>query len=226
MAYSNIDYYQVNILRGLPNWNILNNANIVDDYITINPGGYAGCTVSNTYFSGLSASLYRRLNLSINVDTSLLSNYQNNVEVILEGIYISNQNEYINLKSSVNVSLIGSRITDNSVNIERVLPMLNYNLLTLTVYIANNTSQPIIINSCQMLRSQDVSSGQISGAIGYAVKLIDVDDRPNGVALYYEGISEPDKFFWILNSAGKFAGININNSHRMNYSYSDEILTM
>lgn len=225
MAYSNIQYYNQNVLRGLPNWTLFDTASVSDDNIIINGGGYAGCVLDNSYFSALSASLYRRLEVSVTMDTSLLSNYQNNVEVVLVGTYINNQGEYINLRSSVNLTLLNSNITSQSVTMSRVISFLNYDFVNLTVYVINNTQAAIVLNTCTMLRSQDISDSQIGSAFGFAITLKKVIDHPNGAQLFYEGIEKDDHFYWIEDAAGKFAGINVNNNFRINYEYDDSILT-
>lgn len=225
MAYYNIQYYNQNVLRGLPNWTLFDNASVSEDSITINSGGSAGCVLDNSYFNALSASLYRQLTISVMMDTSHLDNYQNNVEVVLIGTYISNQNEYIKLRTSVNLTLLNSNVKSQSATMSRVISMLNYNFVNLSVYVINHTQASIILTECKMLRSQDISDSQIGSAFGFAVTLKKVIDHPNGAQLFYEGIEKDDHFYWIEDAAGKFAGINVNNNFRINYEYDDSILT-
>lgn len=226
MDYSNIQYYQKNILRGLPNWEIINNANIIGDSILINSGGYAGNALSNNYFSGLTASLYRRISVIIEVDTNNIDNYQNNVEVVIIGTYLDNDNNKYNLYYSINVNKLKNSTTSNKVTMNRVISMENMQLLNCVVYVINHTSIPVTLTYCSMLRSQDISEGQIGESIGYAVTLRKVINHPNGAELFYDGIDTSDKLFWILDASDKFIGLNINNTNRIDFENSDEIMIM
>lgn len=226
MDYNNIQFYQQNILRGLANWEILNNASIVNDTILINSGGSAGNNLSNSYFYGLLNSNYRRLAIEVEVDTAELSNYQNNVEIVIVGLYVDNSGIRYRLYHSVNVNLLKNSYTGSKVSMIRVVGMQNMPMLNCTVYVLNHTDIPITLTKCEMLRSQDITDGQIAGGIGFAVTLNSVINHPNGAEILYNGIEQSDKLFWILDSNDKFAGINVNNVNRINWSTTDEIMIM
>lgn len=227
MNYNNIQFYNVNILRGLPNWDILSGASVSGDKIVINSGGYAGYTLNNNYSpNSLTAALYRALSLSVSVDTDLLSNYQNYVEVVLKGVYIDNSNNQQNFYYSINVNPLKGSVAGNNLTIARVIGMENMNMTSCVIYVINHSSESVTLNSCSMLRSQDVSSSQVGESIGYAVTLAKVIDHPNGGELFYNGIDTSDKLFWIVDENDVFIGINVNNSLRIVYEKSEEIMTM
>ena len=84
----NLMFYNKNVLRALDLWDILNNTSSGADGLTIHPGGYAGCDLSGSYYSGLNASRYRKLTVSLQTSLSENFNYQNLVEIVLKGTYI------------------------------------------------------------------------------------------------------------------------------------------
>lgn len=226
MDTNNIQFYKKNVLRGLPNWTIFDNATVVDDSIVISGGGHAGCSLSSSYASGLNASLYRRVSIALEVDTSELSNYQNFVELVLIGTYVNSENGKINTYKSVNIAPLKSSIISGKIETIRVIGMQNMNLMNCTVYVINHTDTAIKLTRCEMWRSQDISTSQLSENFGFAVTLKDVKDHANCAELFYDGVDDSDKLFWVTDTNDAFAGINVNNENLIRFSRDDKYITM
>lgn len=227
MNNNSIQFYNINVLRGLPNWDILKDTVVHEGNLVINAGGYAGCTLDNNYSpNALTAAQYRLLVISVAVDAAKVENYQNNIEAVIEGTYSSNSGELYDFYYSVNVSPMLGSVSGDVLTISRAIEMENMNLVKCTVYILNHTDVGVTVSMCSMLRSQDISSGQIGEAIGFTVTLTKVIDHPNGIELFYDGIEKSDKLFWIVDASDAFAGINVNNKFRINFERSDTVMTM
>lgn len=226
MDTNNIQFYKKNVLRGLPNWTIFDNATVVDDSIVISGGGHAGCSLSSSYASGLNASLYRRVSIALEVDTSELSNYQNFVELVLIGTYVNSENGKINTYKSVNIAPLKSSIISGKIETIRVIGMQNMNLMNCTVYVINHTDTAIKLTRCEMWRSQDISTSQLSENFGFAVRCRHLQKHANGFEIFFDGIDDSDQFFWLTDENDKYAGLNINNQNRFTYGEDDEYMTM
>ena len=224
LVNDNITYYNKNILRSLPNWNILNNASVSGDYISIESGGVAGVDLSNDYFNGLKASRYRQLVLSVSALVTNLYNYRDYVEVVIRGVYKDNQGQVLTAYYSVNITLLLNNFSNNILSMTRVISMENYDLDSLTVYVVNHTLYTVILRSCEMRRSQDVSGSQIGESIGWGITLNEVIAYLNGCEVFYDGVEKPDKLWWMEDSQNNFSGINVNNERMIKFSRKNEIL--
>lgn len=220
----NITYYDKNILRALPNWSILSNANISGDYINIGSGGVAGVDLSNDYFNGLKASRYRQLVISINAPVTNLFNYRDFVEVVIRGTYKDNQGKVLVAYYSVNITLLLNKYNSGVLDMTRVISMESYDFDSLTVYVVNHTTSNIILQSCTMKRSQDVSGSQIGESIGWGITLNEVIAYVDGCEIFYDGVETPDKLWWMEDNSGNFTGINVNNERMIKFSRRNEIL--
>ncbi len=224
LVNDNITYYNKNILRSLPNWNILSNASVSGEYISIGSGGIAGVDLSNDYYNGLKASQYRQLVLSINAPVTDLYNYRDYIEVVIRGVYKDNQGQVLAAYYSINITLLLNNYNSNILNMTRVISMENYDFNNLTVYVINHTTSTVILQSCEMKRSQDVSGSQIGESIGWGITLNEVKAYLDGCEIFYDGVEKPDKLWWMEDSSGNFNGINVNNERMIRFSRINEIL--
>lgn len=224
LVNDNITYYNKNILRSLPNWNILSNASISGDYITIGSGGVAGVDLSNDYFNGLKASKYRQLIISVEAPVTSLYNYVDFVEVVIRGTYKDNQGQVLEAYYSANVTLLLNSFKSDVLDMTRVISMENYDFDTLTLYVVNHATYSITLKSCEMRRSQDVSGSQIGESIGWGITLNEVKAYLDGCEIFYDGIDKPDKLWWMEDNSGNFSGINVNNERMIKFSRTNEIL--
>lgn len=224
LVNDNIIYYNKNILRSLPNWNILSNASVSGDYININSGGIAGVDLSNDYFNGLKASQYRQLVVSINAPVTNLYNYRDYIEVVIRGTYKDNQGQILMAYYSVNITLLLNSFNNNILNMTRVISMENYDFESLTLYVINHSTHTVTLQSCEMKRSQDVSGSQIGESIGWGITLNQVIAYLDGCEIYYDGVEKPDKLWYMEDNSGNFSGINVNNERMIKFSRKNEIL--
>lgn len=220
----NITYYDKNVLRALNGWNILSDASVVDNTIEISSGGIAGVDLSNDYFNGLKASRYRQLVLSIEAPVSNLYNYRDYIEVIIRGRYKDNQGQVLEAYYNINVTLLLNSFSNNILDMTRVVSMENYDFDTLACYVINHSVNTVTLKTCEMRRSQDVSSSQIGDSIGWGITLNQVIAYLDGCELYYDGIDEPDKLWYMEDEQGNFSGLNVNNERMIKFSRKNEIL--
>lgn len=221
---SDLEYYNKNVLRSLPNWNILSNATIVGDYININSGGTAGVDLSNDYYNGMKASKYRQVSIQIQASITDSNNYQNYIEMVLKGVYKDSEGNRLVTYMSVNATLIDSAYTTGILSFTRVMTMENFDFESCTVYVQNHTSSSIQLQSCSMLRSQDINSSQIGESIGWGITLNQVIAYLDGCEIFYDGVQNPDKLWWMEDSEGNFSGINVNNERMIKFTRKNEIL--
>lgn len=220
----NITYYNKNVLRSLPNWNILSNASVSGDYININSGGTAGVDLSNDYFNGLKACKYRGISVKIKASFEGQNNYQNYIEVVLRCVYKDNEGNKLVAYMTVNATLLYSTYSSGVLTFNRVLTMENYDLDSATLYVINHTVSSIQLQRCVMKRSQDVSSSQVGESIGWGITLNQVIAYLDGCEIYYDGVETPDKLWWMEDADGEFSGINVNNERMIKFSRKNEIL--
>lgn len=219
-----VEYYSSNIIKGLVNWNYLTDATIANDVITISPGGIAGVDLSNAYFNGLTASKYLLVTIEMNCSVNVNYNYQNYVEVIMRGNYIDNNKNVHNVFKQLSLTKDGSIINENHITMSRLVEMDNVNYNSLTFYVINHSQNNVTLTSAEALRSQDISNGQITSAIGLSIELDYVNSYLDGFEVGFVGSDEPLKLWWHENSQGKFDGININNERLVSYQSFDEVL--
>lgn len=226
LEYDSMQYFEKNVVRGLREWTQFNNASVEGDYIRISSGGYAGVELSNDYNNGLKASNYRSLNVSISVVPEDAFNYENYLEVMIKAVYQDNNGNYVMAHYSINATVLDSEYDDedDSLSFYRVIQMEKYNLVTATLYVINHTEDDVRLNSCVMYRSMDVNSSQIGEAIGFSVSLREVRAYLDGCELFYDGIEEPDKLWWMEDEQGNFNGVNVNNERIISFSRINEIL--
>lgn len=219
-----VEYYSSNIVKGLINWNYLTEATISNDVITINSGGIAGVDLSNSYYNGLTASKYLLITVEIDCAVNSNYNYQNYVEVVLRGNYIDSNKVTHNVFKQVALTKDDSIINNNHITMSRLIEMDNVNYNSLVFYVINHSQNTITLDSAEALRSQDISNGQISSAIGLSIMLDYVNSYLDGFEVGFVGSDEPLKLWWHENSQGQFDGININNERLVAYQSFDEVL--
>lgn len=219
-----IIYYEKNIIRSLDNWNILNNASINNGVITIHSKGMCGIDLSNEYCNGLKASKYRRAIFVIDTNVSNENNYQNYIELLLKCIYKDSDGNRIQEIISVNSTQLESIDTEEGRQYTRIIEMENFDLESCTVYVVNNSTEPIILKSCEIKRSQDISSSQVGESIGLSITLQEVAEYLDGIELYYSGVSKPDKLWWMDDENDQLCGVNVNNERMIKLSRHNTIL--
>lgn len=219
-----IEYYSSNIIKGLINWNYLTDATITNDVINISSGGIAGVDLSNSYYNGLTASKYMLITVEIDCSINSNYNYQNYVEVVMRGNYIDSNKQTHNVFKQIALTKDDSIINGNHITMSRLIEMDNVNYNSLVFYVINHSQNTITLNSAEALRSQDISNGQITSAIGLSIMLDYVNSYLDGFEVGFVGSDEPLKLWWHENSQGKFDGININNERLVAYQSFDEVL--
>lgn len=220
----NLMFYNKNVLRSLDLWDILNNTSSSSDGLIIHPGGYAGCDLSGSYYSGLNASRYRKLTVSLQTSLSENFNYQNLVEIVLKGTYVDSSGNLLDTWYSIGCTLEESTVSGDTLSFERVVELENYDFLRCTVYVLNHTQSDVLLTQCEMLRSQDINSSQIGESIGFGVTLRSVVAYLDGCEIYYDGTDTPDKLWWMEDGDGNFSGINVNNERMISFTRKNEIL--
>jgi hypothetical protein len=219
-----IEYYSSNIIKGLINWNYLTDATITNDVINISSGGIAGVDLSNSYYNGLTASKYMLVTVEIDCSINSNYNYQNYVEVVMRGNYIDSNKQTHNVFKQIALTKDDSIINGSHITMSRLIEMDNVNYNSLVFYVINHSQNTITLNSAEALRSQDISNGQITNAIGLSIMLDYVNSYLDGFEVGFVGSDEPLKLWWHENSQGKFDGININNERLVAYQSFDEVL--
>jgi hypothetical protein len=219
-----IEYYSSNIIKGLINWNYLTDATITNDVINISSGGIAGVDLSNSYYNGLTASKYMLVTVEIDCSINSNYNYQNYVEVVMRGNYIDSNKQTHNVFKQIALTKDDSIINGSHITMSRLIEMDNVNYNSLVFYVINHSQNTITLNSAEALRSQDISNGQITSAIGLSIMLDYVNSYLDGFEVGFVGSDEPLKLWWHENSQGKFDGININNERLVAYQSFDEVL--
>ena len=218
---NDVVFYENNIIKKVKNWEILENAEITGDYVTIQPGGRAGFALTNDYFNGLGACRWRKCYMEVQGQDAA-NNYQNAVDMVLDGKYIIGDDlEIAGLRTyiSMNCTIKHTKASaDNTYAFTRYVEMQGYELETLTVYVVNNTSAPIVLKNCRMKRSQDISSSQVGESIGWSISLDKVVAYKDGCELYYSGDTTPDVLKWQADEAGNFAGILVNDTRLIKFS--------
>lgn len=221
-----VTFYAANVLRALPYWGVLINAQVQGNYIVIQPGGQAGVNLSNDYFDGLMASKYREVRMSVDVtgNTQALNNYQNLLSMYVVGTYNSESEQGEGggpLKVFTAVGFTGRGavpMSNGAYQISRLLRFDGYDFQSLSVYLVNNTDYPVTIQNCMMMRSQDVSSSQIGSAIGWGMTLSEVKAFNDGCHLYFETQAEPTKLKYLQDSFGNFSGVEVNGDRVVKFS--------
>lgn len=219
-----IEYYNKNVVLPLKNWNILSNATLNGEDIDIKSGGTTGYELANIFNNGLKASKYRSLNVSIEVNTDQQYNYQNYVEIVLKGVYRANEGNLLNSMQSINLTYLKSSIELNTINMERVISMQNYDFESLTIYVINHTKGNIKLKNCVMKRSQDINSSQVGESIGFGIALRKVVSYLDGCEVYYDGEERPTKLWWSEDEQGQFNGVNVDNERLISFERKNEIL--
>lgn len=220
-----IEFYRANIVKGVVNWNILNNASLVDNKIEIQSGGSAGTALLNEYYYGLTASKYLRIAAVIKCSPTILWNYTNNVEIVLIGSYTNNKGVVINTYITETITYNDVYTdTDGNILIDRIITMDNMTYDELNIYVVNHTNSIIKVVNFQGFRSQDINSGQISNTIGLAIQLAGVLAHPDGYEVSFDGASEPLKLWWHENNNNEFDGVNVNNERLISFARTNEIM--
>ena len=224
VGIENLDYYINNVINSLTSWDILSGAVVSDNNIVISSTGTAGYTLVDSYNNALKASKYRSLSLSIAMSIDQQYNYENYVEIVLKGSYKDSTGKIQNMRKSVNVTLLNSSVTSGVLTLNRVLTMMNYDLINCTVYVINHTTSDITLQSCTMLRSQDINSSQIGESIGFSVAIENVEAYLDGCEIFYVGDPTPTKLWWQQDDTGVFNGVNVDNKRLINFHKNNEIL--
>lgn len=218
-------YYTANTIPSLSKWNILKNATINNETITIEPGGYAGISIPSIFNLAFKASNYRRFVIGALLDIKDVMNYQNLVEFLMVVTYRNESGGVSVYRLGLNFTKENSAITDDSyLKMAREIQMGSFDFETCQVMIKNNSEGNVTITECSMFRSQDISSSQVGESIGWGVTLAKVVQYLDGCELYYDGIDTPDKLWWVSDLAGNFAGVNVNNEKTIKFSKKNEVL--
>lgn len=225
---SKIIFYPTNTLRALKSWDILSNASIVGDNITINSGGYAGYDLSNDIGRGLSASLYKALKVSVNlVGLSQISDSDNRVEIVLQGVLEETvHEEATNLYKSVNLAPQSGKVTGSTYTANLVLPFPNRNFTSLRLLVLNHTGDAVTVTTAELYRSQDIASAQVGNSIGFGVTLAGFISYTDGFQVFYDGRQDPDSAWFMTDNDGNFVGVNWNNERLITYEHRDEALVI
>lgn len=226
--FSRVNYTGVNVLRSLDNWDILSGAAVSTNTITINPGGYAGNTLKADRASGLSASSYAQLRFTISVPLPAQpSNTKNIVCVELSGILAAGEDSDTTMFfKSINLSTLGGSLSGSIFSgvIDLVMPNRTFDSLAITVH--NNSVGVITLLGVQLLRSQDVSSDQVGGSIGWGVPISGFIGYRDGFEVVYSQRTTKDKLKFMFDDKGVFNGVNVNGERMITYEYRDEELTL
>lgn len=227
---NSVVFYDSNIVRAVKNWDRLNNAVVSGNDVVIQPGGSAGIALSNDYFNGLYASRYRQCYVEVE-SGGAGDNYNNKVELVLEGVYQVTSDDGINdlrTRVSLNCTMLNTRLTPTSgiysFSFTRYVEMLGYDFKSLLVYVINNSDEVVTLKNCIIKRSRDISGSQVGQSIGWSVSLDRVIAYEDGCELYYSGDPTPDVLKWQEDSDGNFAGIMVNDERLIEFSRVKEII--
>lgn len=222
----NITFYEKSCIRSLPNWTFLNSATVSGDSIVIQSGGSAGVEFSNDYFNGLKASKYRKIDAKIHSSANSSFNYKNYIEIVFIGVYKDNAGQRLKLYQSINTPILLFNYFPlvNELLVKRTLNFENYDLDSLSVYVKNHTTHSITLEKCDIYRSQDISDSQVGESIGWGITLREVKAYTDGCEIFYDGVDDPDKLWWMEDEQGNFAGINVNNERMIKFSRTNEPL--
>lgn len=232
MIESGLNFYKKNSIRALQNWNILSDATIVqvgEDYnIEIDEEGYAGTVLSSDYNNGLSASMYRLLYIKVYLTVNQDMDYQNLVDVVLRITYVTNSAEKVYSYISVNLTTVGNTLGTDAqgdyISMTRLIEMENYSIEDMTLIVRNNSGAQITLADLTLRRSQDISSNQVGDSIGWGIALRQADKYLDGWKLYYDGVEEPDRLYFMADENEEFIGINVNNERMIAFNRVNETL--
>lgn len=205
MEGSGLNFYRKSSIRSLGNWDILSNADIIAvgeaSYIEVDASGYCGCTLSSSYNNGLSASMYRLLQMKVYCTVANEFDYQNKIEAVIKVVYVTNEgdrySEYITIPLTILDSTEGTDSYGDYLVMTRLIQMENYSIESMILYVKNHTTATITLADCTLQRSMDVSSSAIGDSIGWSVALRQLETYEDGVLIYYENNETPDVLTWI-----------------------------
>jgi hypothetical protein len=212
-----VSYLTDNVLMGFSEWSLIQGASIVDNKIRLTSGGYASVDLSDLYFLGLNSSRYRKLVMSLSTTILEIYNYRNIIEAVLEGVYVNNDEVEIPFKYNVSFTKLDNTIGTVSYQ-SREIPMLSYKLKSMKLLVINHSDYDVDLVSCEMYRSQDISTDQIGGAIGWGVVLNKVEAYLDGCKLYFDGAAEPTKLQWLCDEHEVFNGVKVNDERIISFS--------
>ena len=232
MEGSGLNFYRKSSIRSLANWDILVDAEKITvgdvNYIEVDASGYCGCTLSSSYNNGLSASMYRLLQMKVYCTAASEFDYQNKIEAVLKVVYVTNEgdrySEYITVPLTLLDSTEGTDSYGDYLVMTRLIQMENYSIESMILYVKNHTTSTITLADCTLQRSMDINGNQVGDSIGWGIALRSVVAYLDGVELYYEGAEEPDKLWWLEDENNNFAGINVNNERMISFERRNEIL--
>jgi hypothetical protein len=214
---NDVSYLTDNVLMGFSEWSLLQGASIVDNKIHLISGGYASVDLNDLYFLGLNSSSYRKLIISLSTTILEIYNYRNRIEAVLEGVYVNNDEVEIPFRYNVSFTKLDNTIGTICYQ-SREIPMLSYKLKSMKLIIVNHSDYNVDLVSCEMYRSQDISTDQIGGAIGWGVVLNKVEAYLDGCKLYFDGAAEPTKLQWMCDEHQVFNGVKVNDERIISFS--------
>lgn len=219
-----ISYFNNNVILGFDNWNLLNGASLVDNKIHLISGGYASITLSDQYFLGLNACYYRKLEISLSTTILEIYNYRNILEAILEGVYINNENEEIPFRYNVSFTKLDNTIGTVSYQ-SREIKMLGFTLKSMKLIFVNHSDYDVDLISVAMYRSQDISTDQVAGSIGYGSGLVSgFVAYNNGWLVNWANSASPMTLEWSQNENNQLNGVKINGDRFVSFSRVNESL--
>ncbi len=221
------EYYNKSVLYGLYRWNILENAEIVNNSsIIIHPGGYAGVQL-DTFASGLKQSNFRKVSIEINGDLSEDNNYSNLISCEFNSSYsVSNESlSYAYRSTSINKLTSDYDSVNHKINYSYEFGMPSRDLVGGVIRIINNSDADIEVTQCYMYRSIDINESQVLGSIGLGVSITELKAYLDGCEVYFDGQEDPLKLWWHQDGQGNFDGVNVNNSRFVDFTKINSILT-
>lgn len=218
---SDVSFFENNVLRNVEFWT-LENADVSGSEVVIHPGGYAFYYLSDDLFNALSACRYRKITFEAGLDISEDADYNNIVDIAVKIRYRADRgvNEYV----SINCTKLNSSYYEGVLHFERIIDTENYDMELCVVYVFNRSDKDIVLKSCRMLRSSDVSSSQIGEAIGWSISLEKCIAYSNGCELYFTGQAAPDRLYYMEDVDGNFSGINVNRERIIKFERNSGIM--
>lgn len=219
-------FYNSNCLPAFAQWTELSKATVASDVLTIQSGGYARAVLSGT---ALSASNVLKLGFTGTCDLQDADNFANYFNIIVEGVTTpdsSGNTKYFRHDAVINKLRSTFDNTTKAFGFAQDIDSLSRDFSILTVTLANNSNRTITFSKAALLRSQDISSAQVGGAIGFGVTLSGFISYIDGFQVIYDGKETPDSAWFMTDNYGKFTGVNWNNERIITYEHKDEALVI
>lgn len=219
-------FYNSNCLPAFASWTELSKATVASDVLTIQSGGYARVVLSGT---ALSASNVLRIGFTGTCDLQDADNFTNYFNVVVEGVTTpdsAGNTKYFRHDAVINKLRSTFDNVTKAFGFAQDIESLSRDFAVLSLTIANNSDRTITFSKAALLRSQDISSAQVGGAIGFGVTLSGFISYIDGFQVTYDGKETPDSAWFMTDNDGKFTGVNWNNERIITYEHKDEALVI